>query len=172
MAPSNPPGVLCVANLSIRDQEKVRIGNATMSATAQIIRLAKQGFVPTFLENPASSMLWLAPQIDRLCGFSSSRKFICDFCQYGARWRKRTRIQGWHTQDHEQLTRICHGHGGICSLSKKYHIVLKGQDPTSKQLWTHLAQPYPLKFAQLAAQCLADSFEHIRSYQLKLKFHV
>lgn len=156
--------------LSPKDVTKVRIGNLTMKFTAQTIRLAHSHLIPVFLENPVHSMIWLAPPLLRVCDFSNSRSFICDFCQYGARWRKRTRIQVWHGQDHFHLSRTCQGRHGFCSRTHKHHIVLKGQDPKTRQLWTHLAQPYPLKFAFVAAQSLVDAYEHMRSFQLKKWF--
>ena len=157
-------------NISFKDQQKVKVGNQTMSFSTSTIRLAIHHKVPVFLENPHSSMLWLAPPLVKLIGHPSSRAFLCDFCQFGARWRKRTRIQAWFSQDSITLNQICHGRNGICSRTGKHHIVLSGQDRVSQQLWTHLAQPYPLKFAEAGAQLLISSYEHMRSFQLKKHF--
>lgn len=52
--------------LSGAQREKVGIGNATMRATARIVRCAIACRVPVFLENPNSSMIWQAPPIKRL----------------------------------------------------------------------------------------------------------
>ena len=124
-----------------KDRDKVRVGNATASFTIEIIRLCTLCHVPCFLENPSSSMLWKLPKLVRLGGLSCSQKFITDFCQHGARWRKRTRIQAWHSPDVPSFHRQCIGHGGICCSTGKYHIVLRGLDPVSRLFWTHLAQP-------------------------------
>ena len=132
-----------IPGLSSHDQHKIRVGNRTMTCTARLIRLCCRFKVPCFLENPSGSMMWLAPPILRLCHHSESRCCVCDFCQYGARWRKRTRIQTWNAPELPSLNHTCHGHKGICSRTHKHHIVLKGQDPVSKQLWTQIAQPYP-----------------------------
>lgn len=159
-----------IPGLSPEDVNKVRVGNQTMRFTANVIRIACHHHVPTFLESSCNSMLWLAPPLLSLCGRDCSRSLICDFCQYGTRWRKRTRIQGWFVQPSAELTHTCSGRHGICCASGKYHIILKGQDPVSRQLWTHLAQPYPLKFAQAAARALITSFEQMHNFQLSKRF--
>ena len=159
-------------NLSDKDYSKVTIGNKTMRFTAHIILNCIHFKTPCFLENPATSMLWLAPPIVKVCSHDSSRSFVCDFCQYGARWRKRTRIQGWFVQDHTSLTYLCQGRKGICSRSLVHHIVLSGQDPVSKQLWTHLAQPYPKGFACAAAQALIESNEAMQTFHLRKHFGI
>ena len=156
--------------LSSRDQTKIKDGNATIMATCEILRLAVRLKIPCFLENPAGSMLWLAPPLARLCRLSCSRPYICDFCQYGARWRKRTRIQGWFSQPDLKLSCTCTGKQGICSRTGVHHIILKGQDPKSKQLWTHLAQPYPHRFAFCGAEALVRSAESIHDFHLRARF--
>lgn len=159
-------------NLSDTDLTKVTIGNKTMRFTAHIISNCIHFKTPCFLENPATSMLWRAPPIVKCCSHVSSKFFICDFCQYGARWRKRTKIQGWFVQDHTSLTHLCQGRKGICSRSLLHHIVLSGQDPVSKQLWTHLAQPYPKGFACAAANALIESYEAIHTFHLRRHFGI
>ena len=127
--------------------------------------------VPAFLENPAGSMLWLAPPIASVCVADAKcthRNSITDFCQHGARWRKRTRIASWNAVDCPGLNVTCCGHGGICSLSGKFHVVLKGADPISKQLWTHIAQPYPMRFAACAAKLMIDSADNIKNNRLHM----
>lgn len=161
-----------IPGLSSHDQHKIRVGNRTMTCTARLIRLCCRFKVPCFLENPSGSMMWLAPPILRLCHHSESRCCVCDFCQYGARWRKRTRIQTWNAPELPSLNHTCHGHKGICSRTHKHHIVLKGQDPVSKQLWTQIAQPYPKQFAVEAAKALIHSRECQNNFQLKRFFGI
>ena len=159
-----------IPNLSSRDQAKIRHGNATVRATCHIIRCAVQFKVPCFLENPAGSMMWQAPPIKKLCMHRSSQVFITDFCQHHARWRKRTRVQAWFDQDVPQFHLQCHGRAGICSRTQKHHIILKGQDPVSGQLWTQLAQPYPGRFAAAAARALIVSAETQDDFHLRARF--
>lgn len=157
-------------NLRPSDQEKIRFGNATMRATCRIITACIQNRIACFLENPAGSMMWKAPPLVKLCSHHCSLSFVCDFCQYGARWRKRTRIQGWNVQTINDLNHTCSGRGGVCSRNGSYHIVLKGQDPTTRQLWTHLAQPYPVQFAKAAAKALIHSYDTLQTFNLRHRF--
>ena len=159
-----------VSGLNPHDVAKVKLGNKTMSVSARIIKLCNRCMVPCCLENPAGSMIWLAPPINRCCGLGSSRSLITDFCQHGAKWRKRTRIQTWHCQPSHELSQCCHGRNGYCSLHDRKHIVLKGRDPSSGQLWTQLAQPYPRQFCRAAAKLLAISTEANHSYHLSKRF--
>lgn len=158
--------------LSAVDRHKLLIGNRTMRVTARIIDLCIQYKVPCYLENPAGSMIWLAPPIAKHCNHVSSRQFITDFCQHGARWRKRTRIQTWNAQECIDLNVCCSGHKGLCSRTGKRHIILKGQDPVSKQLWTHLAQPYPLSFCHKAAKTMIHSADCIDNFHLSKWFGI
>ena len=149
---------------------KVRVGNSTMKATARIIRCAVSCGVPVFLENPVSSMLWNSPPINRLSKLRSCRCFVTDFCQHGARWRKRTKVLSWHSQPSPQLEVKCCGRNGVCSLTHKHHIILSGSDPVSKQLWTHLAQPYPARFSHAVASAMIDSAVAREDYVFRCRF--
>ena len=149
-----------IPGLRSDDVCKSVVGNQTMKCIAHIVRLCEKFHVPTFLEIPAGSMLWLAPPIARCCRFSGSQKAVCDFCQNGARWRKRARIPSWNASQIPYLSYTCQGHGG-------YHIVLKGQDPKSKQVWSHIAQPYPKRCAAYAADALIYSHDCVQNHHLK-----
>ena len=161
-----------IPGLASHDRHMIHVGNCTMSCTARLIRLCCKFKVPCFLENPAGSMMWHAPPILRLCRHFDSRCCVCDFCQYGARWRKRTRIQTWNAPELPSLNHKCQGHKGICSRTHRHHIVLKGQDPVSKQLWTQIAQPYPKYFAVEAAKSMIHSHECQSNFQLKRFFGI
>jgi hypothetical protein len=113
--------------LSSADRQKIKVGNATLHATTKVIQHAFSFHTPCFLENPAGSMMWLTPRLQNLCQHHSSRRFVTDFCQHGARWRKRTRVQGWFVQPNDSLSLTCSGHGGKCSRTDQFHIVLKGR---------------------------------------------
>jgi hypothetical protein len=158
--------IMGLPNLKPRDVDKIALGNRTMLVAARIIRLCISCHVPCFFENPSSSMIWLAGPIKYLCSRPSHILNLTDFCQHGARWRKRTRISAWNTSPAPKLNMICKGHHGICSRSNKHHIVLTGSDPISKQLWTHIAQPYPAAFATAAADALIDSAGFVRDRRL------
>jgi hypothetical protein len=135
-----------------------------------LIELCVKCSVPVMLENPATSMLWLAPRLQKLCTLDSHVSFITDFCQHGAKWRKRTRISCWHTPSCPQLCKVCSGKKGWCSARNRQHIVLSGVDPVSKQLWTHIAQPYPKLFAAKVAEHLILSSELCKDSRLHQLF--
>ena len=116
-----------IPGLSSADRQKIKVGNATLHATTKVIQHAISFHTPCFLENPAGSMMWLTPRLQNLCQHHSSRRFVTDFCQHGARWRKRTRVQGWFVQPNDSLSLTCSGHGGKCSRTDQFHIVLKGR---------------------------------------------
>ena len=65
--------------LSVGDRSKVVIGNKTMQFSARLIRLCLHAKVVCFLENPCSSMMWVAPPIQRISQHAVSRRFVCDF---------------------------------------------------------------------------------------------
>ena len=159
-----------IPGLNSHDKQKIQMGNATMRFTCLVISLCIKFSIPCFLENPHSSLMWLVPRLVRVCGFDCSTKFVTDFCQHGARWRKRTRIQAWFGHDCPDLNKRCCGHKGICSATSKPHIVLTGQDPVTKQLWTHLAQPYPVKFSFAGATALQKAAENMTQFQLRTYF--
>ena len=152
--------------LSSSDSAKVRVGNACLRFSLSVIRLGLVLLVPVFLENPATSMIFSIPTMCRYAK-AASHNFVTDYCQHGARWRKRTRVLAWNAVESEALHRQCSGRGGLCSSSGKHHIVLRGQDPVSRRLWTSIAQPYPDRFAAAACRCMIDSAAalHLRRLQ-------
>lgn len=156
--------------LNVGDRSKIRLGNMTARFSFRVIDACRQTMVPCLFENPVNSMIWLIPRLSALCSVDCSRLYSCDFCQFGAKWRKRTRVQGWHIQDSELLQCKCSGRNGWCPRNNRYHIVLKGQDPITKQLWTHLAQPYPTNFARAGANLLIQSSLNLSDFFLRQRF--
>jgi hypothetical protein len=156
--------------LNVGDRSKIRLGNMTTRFSFRVIDACRQTMVPCLFENPVNSMIWLIPRLSALCSVDCSRLYSCDFCQFGAKWRKRTRVQGWHIQDSELLQCKCSGRNGWCPRNNRYHIVLKGQDPITKQLWTHLAQPYPTNFARAGANLLIQSSLNLSDFFLRQRF--
>ena len=130
-----------------------------MFKTAHIIKTCNKFEVPCILENPSGSMLFQAHPIRKLLGLSSSQSTTIDQCQYGTRWRKRTRLAAWNCTDMSSLCKLCTGHKGICSLTHKPHILLQGKSPQGP-LWTSIAQEYPRKLCSALASVLIESFEN------------
>jgi hypothetical protein len=142
-------------NLSLKDALAVRVGNATARFSAQVIRVARATSTPVALENPNGSRLWHAPPIAALVPLGVVT--TSDMCQFGARWVKRTRVCFWNCGDSSKLCKHCCGSHGLCSRTKKAHIILRGTPADSNVLWTKIAEAYPAAWASVAASVLMDS---------------
>ena len=66
--------------LSLADQQRIRLGNLTMSTTAKLIRIGRRIGIPIVLENPHSSYLWLAPPIAQLSKHATT--VVVDYCRF------------------------------------------------------------------------------------------
>ena len=146
-------------NLSLADAQRVKFGNTTLRFSIKVIRTSDHCGIPTVLENPASSMIWQVSALQRLKG----SPVLLDYCQFGMRWRKRTRFQTWNIDPPEN--RLCKGHRGICSRTNRPHIILKGYDKVSKQNWTHIAEPYPKRVCSLFADCIVSSIQNLAEHR-------
>ena len=145
----------------------LKIGNATMRQTAEVIKTCIQFRVPVCLENPVGSMLWQAPPISKLLAQAQIVNF--DQCAFGAGWRKRTKIAGWNAGALTQFeNHDCSGHKGICSFSKKPHIHLSGSGPNGK-MWTALAQEYPPHMCAAAGRTLSRAADEIHLLSMRQK---
>eukprot|EP00959_Pyramimonas_sp_CCMP1952_P254636 5318486-Pyramimonas_sp.AAC.1 len=78
----------------------------------------------------------------------------CDFCQYGAPWKKATSIASWNAPLIPALNQSCRSRSHICTRSKQPHIILSGLAPGTSKKWTQVATPFPPKFALAAASSL------------------
>jgi len=107
--------------------------------------------VAAVLENPAGSMLWTVPNVAKLCQHRASTQVVLDYCQFGAVFRKRTRLQGWHLGGLSELRHLCTGRGGLCSRTCRPHQILEGAKMTKT------AAAYPPQFALQAAHVLFSS---------------
>ena len=154
-------------NLHSNAQAAVEIGNALMHRTAAAFSLCHRLSIPAWLENPSSSMLWQVEPIARLARLPEANIAVHDACQYGARWRKRTCILSLYSFQNSKVEKKCCGHGGICSRTGKHHIVLKGVEPQSKQLWTKLAEPYPRALCTAYAAHINTTIQRWRLLKLK-----
>jgi hypothetical protein len=152
--------------LPASDRSKILLGNVTMRQTAEFIHCCTRHHVPVILENPVASMLWLAPPIRSQLNAPSCQVVSVDQCQFGARWRKRTRLASWHCPI-VQLQRLCSGRKGVCNRTDKPHIVLSGTSKERGVLWTALAQTYPDPFCRAGAGALHRAAEENHLLRLK-----
>lgn len=144
-----------LANLSDKDAEKVRVGNLCFKSAFRIIRVLNKYNVPWILENPHSSKCWYLPEFRKLMSLSSVHVRVTDFCCYGTKWRKRTRllIGNVEYEDSLRLQRTCSGTRGFCGRTNKQHFQLTGSGPGGVP-WTRIAQPYPKRLCHHLAHVL------------------
>eukprot|EP00959_Pyramimonas_sp_CCMP1952_P177377 3707646-Pyramimonas_sp.AAC.1 len=129
---------------SLTDSQRARLtlGNVTLFVTCRLIDVCRRVRVPAFLENPDRSLMWLAPRLislSRGSDFSSARFHQC---QFGAPWKKCTRVVSWNGGCLSRLQRWCHANGRICSRTGLQHQELAGRAPGGKH-WTATAAAYP-----------------------------
>ena len=127
--------------LTPADQQRIKLGNLTMSFSAKIIKLTSSLGIPTVLENPSTSLLWQVPRIKKLIS-QDGRLTTMDYCQFGTPWRKRTFFASWNLDVSLLPEARCRGRG-ICSRTQRHHLRLTGMDPQSGRPWTLVAEPYP-----------------------------
>lgn len=140
-------------NLSVKDAERVRVGNILMAFSAKIFRICMKLKIPITLENPHTSRLWLARPIQHLLHHRLCDHGFTDFCQDGKPFRKRTRLL-WCNVDLRHCLRHCCGRRGLCCRTGVRHQQLQGTE--EGQFRTLLAQPYPPSLCQR----LAIAFQH------------
>ena len=140
-------------NLSVKDAERVRVGNILMAFSAKIFRICMKLKIPITLENPHTSRLWLARPIQHLLHHRLCDHGFTDFCQDGKPFRKRTRLL-WCNVDLRHCLRHCCGRRGLCCRTGVRHQQLQGTE--EGQFRTLLSQPYPPSLCQR----LAIAFQH------------
>ena len=155
-------GIYGLPGLSAKDQTQVELGNATMRASVRLIEACAQQGCPVFLENPITSMLWFVPEVQALRKHLRYCDLTCDYCQFGERWRKRTRFAAWCAPMWPALSKRCKSKGGRCTRTKLLHVQLSGVAKAPKGskrgrvYLTRLAEAYPVAVAkQIAAWMVA-----------------
>lgn len=128
--------------LSKKDRQKIALGNKTMQVSADLLRLRNDHGIPCICENPNGSRMWHCPPMKK----AQALHCFCNFCAYGAEWKKPTGLHYVHVRDMTPLTKKCSCTGP--------HVVLSGKAPDGV-LWTRHAEAYPWPFASVAAQVLA-----------------
>eukprot|EP00972_Heterocapsa_arctica_P012659 1859891-Heterocapsa_arctica.AAC.1 len=67
------------------------------------MELAASLNIPSVMENPFSSRMWLMPNLIRFIPKSGARFSQVDYCQYGPDWCKPTGFLHWHSQQLERI---------------------------------------------------------------------
>jgi hypothetical protein len=133
------------ALLSDVQRERVDRGNKQLRAAFWIIRRLHANKIPWILEHPVGSFAFFTEEFASIKDEATVLDISCDQCQWGAAWRKRTRLVMGHisSDDADKLRRSCVGERGVCSRTGKPHQILQGLDPHSRKKWTSVAQAYP-----------------------------
>ena len=127
-----------------------------MYFTARICRLCEKYTVPVCLDNPATSMLWLAEPVMKLLIRPACQSINVDQCCFQSPWRKRTKLLFGCVPDVSRFNGcICASKKGICDYSGQPYIILQGS--TGKQFKTRQAQEYPKAFARAIANILKEA---------------
>ena len=149
-------------DLTSEQRSAVHMGNLTLASCRRIIRSCLYFGVPIAMENPATSQMWQEPVLNRLIHHRLAKHVVFDQCCFGTKWRKRTRVVGWHVGSPLGLRRLCSGSCGLCWTGKP-HVILQGRPAGSAVPWTKLAESYPKQLAGVFARWLfsaASSIEH------------
>lgn len=120
---STAAGILGLPNRSLADQKRVQIGNRLVRWLARLIKHCLVCKVPCFVENPASSRIWICPALQPLLA-KCETGFVLRACQFGEKWMKATRIAGWNQR--VCLERRCARKNNLCSAANEPHLVLTG----------------------------------------------
>ena len=142
--------------LSDKMVRAVRYGNRILEVTCRIAKEALCSGVPWVIENPWQSRMWHAPAIlDLRSGLGASVvDDVLDFCQFGAPWRKRTRLMTWRSAT-RPIARRCCTTELRCSRSGKRHVLLQGSFEGCKR--TKTAEPYPLELCTALVPLIRNS---------------
>ena len=158
-------------DLSAEQSSKLRVGNESFWFTLHIIRACLRNSVGVMIENPQTSLMWSHPRFQRLLNMEGSTSVICHMCQFGAPWKKATRVQAWGVGELWELAKKCSGPQGLCSRTARPHIELSGRAPGGRH-WTAIAAAYPVPFARAAAAILIRTYENKRSLAIAARMGV
>ena len=150
--------------LSRADIERLRVGNQTMRASIEIIRVAHSLGLPWALENPTGSVMWSTSFLRGMARDPRVSVAVFDQCAFGQPWRKRTRVMFGNCDeaDVEALRlRRCHGKR-ICSFTRRPHVQLTGSGPDGKPL-TARAQEFPKSLSSQLARILLHDVLNART---------
>jgi hypothetical protein len=115
-----------------------------MCTTVLLIKACLQFGVACGFENPNNSRMWRVPALAKLCHQPGAVGHVCDFCQYGSPFRKRTRVVLWGTGECSSIKLTCAGSHGCCSASGRPHQIIKGFAADGRTLLSQVAEPYPV----------------------------
>ena len=142
-------------DLNVRDKKKLLQGNELFLFTLRILKLCDRLHIPFIIENPFSSMAWEVPSMRRFIQSSNCLECNLDFCMFGERWKKPTKLV-YKYLCLDSLALRCNSSSHICSRTGQPHVPLKGVDGNGKFM-TLVAQPYPWQMVASLASVLSKA---------------
>ena len=135
--------------------------NVLAAAAHRILWLCRKQGIPGVEENPAGSFLFELRSRRELLKTGGFNDFVFDMCQFGAEYKKRTRIRafGWTSRNF-----VCVAASGICATLGKAHTPLS--EIKDKDFATKAAATYPGKFAQHLARCTDNAIVRRRFFNV------
>jgi hypothetical protein len=97
----------------------------------------------------------MVPEVQQLMELNHVGVSVCDFCQFGKPWRKRSRFLCGNidSQDQTRVCKMCEGKRGECSRAHRPHFHLSGPAPNGTP-WTAVAMPYPTRLRRSLAHVI------------------
>lgn len=138
-----------------RDGMKLETGNRCLRGALDLVRCFHALRIPWIWENPRGSKMWYVKELCDLENDADVISITADFCQFGKKWRKRTKFLCGHIpeQDLARLSKMCQGKRGVCSATGCRHFQLSGSNKRGMP-WTRIAQPYPGPLCEALAHAL------------------
>ena len=128
-----------------------------------VMRWCLDSGTPCIFENVDASWVWELPFFRQIVKRQRAAVAIADLCQFGARWKKRTRFIGINISraDFAELSRPCPGPESCCPESGVRHQTLTGY-ASSGTPWTRVAKTYPKTLNKILGEVLLNSFHKPR----------
>ena len=163
-SPEHPHGI---KGLSAKDAATLSNGNCLSKRANAIIRQACKRGIPGMEENPWNSYLFHCHGREKRERDPRYSTHILDQCQFGANYKKRTRIDTWHVNELGpgfQFGQICRG-TRFCTRTQKPHQRLTGLKDGA--FITTAAARYPTKLSQHIAMYLNRTLISIYANRLR-----
>lgn len=147
-----------ISTASAGMKEKMRLGNRSAMWLLQLMQISLLLGIHFWLENPDLSWLFRLPPWKRFIEKHMDRIgfWRLDYCRYGTRWRKRTRVL---------TSTVLKGYRTLC-LGCSSHLKLRGRSTAHRASWTRVAQPYPSGVCKAIAMgmCVTLGFQERRHF--------
>ena len=151
------PALWGLPGLTGLDAIRVRAANQFIRFVCRVADKCFAHDVCFCVESPLASRLWTFSCIQRMWKRHTCSGPRFDFCQFGMKWHKVTRILRFNNpvfvrSGKQRLLQK----GYKCSAAGQRHIQLTGVDKSSGQFLTHNAEAYRPRLCNLWAKCIQE----------------